>query len=108
MRKNIPVSPRRNPKNRAKSKNEREEKPSNESIEERDDGIYIVRKITGATSNKSYRCPGCDQVIPTATPHTVAWLEEDVDSRRHWHSVCWKNKDNRKPRILKSKSAPRY
>ena len=110
MRKNVAVSPRRNhPKKRVKVKSdEREITSSNESIEEHPDGIYVVRRITGSTSNKPYRCPGCDQMIPTATPHTVAWLEEDVDSRRHWHSVCWSKRDTRKPKILKSKNAPKY
>ena len=87
---------------------EREITSSNESIEEHPDGIYVVRRITGSTSNKTYRCPGCDQMIPTATPHTVDWLEEDVDSRRHWHSVCWSKRDTRKPKILKSKNATKY
>ena len=45
---------------------ERELATSNESIEEHDDGIYVVRKISGSSSNKPYRCPGCDQVIPMA------------------------------------------
>ena len=110
MRKNDAVSPRRNhPKKRAKpAQDERELTSSNQEIEEHEDGIYVVRRITGSTSNKPYRCPGCDQEIPTATPHTVAWLEEDIDSRRHWHSICWNKRKDRKPRILKSKSAPRY
>ena len=51
---------------------------SSEVIEEDDDGIFVVRKISGSTSNKPYRCPGCDQIIPMATPHTVAWLEHDA------------------------------
>lgn len=113
MRNNRRVSPRRNHPKKSKQRNkpaleERELTSSNQEIEEHEDGIYVVRRITGSTSTKPYRCPGCDQEIPTATPHTVAWLEEDVDSRRHWHSVCWNKRKDRKPRILKSKSAPRY
>jgi hypothetical protein len=106
------VSPRRNhPKRSSRPKQNEEERDislSSESIEEHSEGIYRVRKITGSTSTKAYRCPGCDQLIPTATPHTVAWLEDDVESRRHWHTVCWTKRNDRKPRILKSKTAPRY
>ncbi len=40
--------------------------------ESRDDGgAWKVRTVGGG--DKSYRCPGCDQIIPPGTPHTVAW-----------------------------------
>ena len=81
---------------------------SSESIEEADDGIFVVRKISGSTSNKPYRCPGCDQVIPMATPHTVAWQEHDQDGRRHWHNMCWSKRNLRKPKIERTRNAPRY
>jgi len=77
-------------------------------IEEHGDGIYVVRKITGSSSNKPYRCPGCDQVIPMATPHTVAWLDGDEDNRRHWHNACWTKRNNRGPRTERTRNAPRY
>jgi len=80
---------------------------SSEVIEE-DDGIFVVRKISGSTSNKPYRCPGCDQVIPMATPHTVAWLEHDQEGRRHWHNICWSKRNMRKPKIERTRNAPRY
>jgi len=108
------VSPRRNhpKKSQKRGGNAEEERDislsSGEMIEEHSEGIYRVRRITGSTSTKPYRCPGCDQLIPTATPHTVAWLEEDVESRRHWHTVCWTKRNDRKPRTLKSKGGPRY
>ena len=97
MRKNYVMSPRRNHpkgKNGARKSNDedREINTSHESLEEHADGIYLVRKITGSSSNKPYRCPGCDQMIPMATPHTVAWLEYDVETRRHWHNACWAKK----------------
>ena len=67
------MSPRRNyPKGKRPQDPEREINTSNESTEEHSDGTYIVRKLTGSSSNKPYRCPGCDQVIPMATPHIVA------------------------------------
>ena len=87
---------------------ERELATSNESIEEHDDGIYVVRKISGSSSNKPYRCPGCDQVIPMATPHTVAWLEHDQSGRRHWHNICWSKRNLRKPKVERTRNAPRY
>ena len=61
------------------------------------DGEWIVQSITGSTSVKSYRCPGCDMEIKPATPHIVAWPIDAVDDRRHWHSVCWTKKDHRRP-----------
>ena len=79
-----------------------------QSVEEHSDGFYQVRRITGSSSTKPYRCPGCDQLIPTATPHVVAWPEEDIESRRHWHTPCWKKKDQRKPRIERTRNAPKF
>ena len=100
--------PKRNRGRAAPSDLEREITTSNESIDEHDDGIFIVRKISGSTSNKPYRCPGCDQVIPMATPHTVAWLEHDQSGRRHWHNICWSKRNLRKPKVERTRNAPRY
>ena len=112
------MSPRRNHPKRGKGANrgpagsgaeeERDIALSFSTVEEHDEGIFTVRKITGSTSNKPYRCPGCDQLIPTATPHIVAWPHDDVESRRHWHTACWQKKDHRKPRIERSRNAPRF
>ena len=106
------MSPRRNhPKGRRARNSQSEENEggtSFQTVEEHHEGIYTVRKITGSSSSKPYRCPGCDQLIPTATPHIVAWIDDDLDSRRHWHSACWTKKDQRKPRTERSRNAPRY
>lgn len=103
------MSPRRNyPKKRRPGTPEREISTSNQSFEEHDDGDYIVRKITGSSSTKPYRCPGCDQMIPMATPHTVAWLDGDEDGRRHWHNACWAKKGHRRPNTERTRNAPRY
>ncbi|MEO8107611.1 MAG: hypothetical protein ABI720_09845 [Actinomycetes bacterium] len=64
---------------------------------------WVVRPIRGSSSTKSYRCPGCDQLIPPATPHTVVWPEtaivgDGAESRRHWHTTCWNARDRRGPR----------
>lgn len=103
------MSPRRNyPKGRKPKSEERDITTSGETIEEHQEGIFRVRRITGSQSTKPYRCPGCDQLIPMATPHTVAWSEDDLDSRRHWHNACWNKRADRTPRIERTRNAPRY
>lgn len=79
-------------------------------VEEHPDGDWVVQQITGSTSTKDYRCPGCDQLIPPATPHVVAWPLDrgGEEQRRHWHTPCWSSRDRRGPRILRGRSAPTY
>jgi len=101
------VSPRKHrraPNGASGDEGERELNPSNETIE---DG-YRVRRITGSSSSKVYRCPGCDQEIRMGTPHVVAWVEEDAETRRHWHTPCWESRNRRAPRIERTRNAPRY
>jgi hypothetical protein len=69
---------------------------------ERTSGGWTVRSVTGAATEKSYRCPGCDQLITPGTPHVVAWPDEfdgplvsGPDERRHWHTPCWGARDRR-------------
>jgi len=71
-------------------------------VEEHPDGAWIVRAVTGASSAKAYRCPGCDQEVRAGTPHVVAWPADgalggfgDVADRRHWHTPCWRARDRR-------------
>jgi hypothetical protein len=98
------MSPRRNyPKNRKSGggsgdAEHREINPSNQSFVEDEDGLWVVRQLTGSAANKPYRCPGCDQLIPMATPHTVAWRDGEEDLRRHWHNVCWSKRHHRRPK----------
>ena len=68
------------------------------------DGEWHVRTVSGAAATKSYRCPGCDQLIPPATPHVVVWPGDDllgpdsaVGARRHWHRSCWQARGRRRP-----------
>ena len=63
------------------------------------DGDWVVRLVPGASSDKAYRCPGCDQEIPAGTPHLVAWpaLTPGLDMRRHWHRPCWRRRLARRP-----------
>ena len=43
---------------------------------------YVVRRITGSASRKTYTCPGCRGPIRPATPHVVAWpVLADAPSR---------------------------
>lgn len=64
------------------------------------DGDWLVRAISGAQAQKTYRCPGCDHEIRPGTPHVVAWPAEDtgtVEERRHWHQTCWESRGRRGP-----------
>jgi hypothetical protein len=98
------MSPRRNyPKNRKSGGGSggddyREINPSNQSFEDAEDGLWVVRQLTGSGATKLYRCPGCDQLIPMATPHTVAWRDGEEDLRRHWHNICWSKRLHRRPK----------
>ncbi|QHY98181.1 hypothetical protein SSPS47_24000 [Streptomyces sp. S4.7] len=71
---------------------------------------WAVRQVAGANAvGKRYRCPGCDQEIPSGVPHVVAWPEYGgVDDRRHWHKACWNAKDRRTSRVQRSRNAPKF
>ncbi|MFF9572509.1 ATP/GTP-binding protein [Streptomyces sp. NPDC014685] len=71
---------------------------------------WSVRPVSGASAvGKHYRCPGCDQEIPSGVPHLVAWSEyAGIDDRRHWHKACWNAKDRRTTQVQRSRNAPRY
>ena len=74
---------------------------SSRQVEAHPDGDWIVQRTSGFAATKPYRCPGCDQLIPPATPHVVAYPAEDpsgLESRRHWHTPCWSARDRRAPR----------
>lgn len=68
------------------------------SGEQRSEGRFIVRTVSGANAMKVYRCPGCFQPISPGTPHLVVWPAEPalarpgtVEERRHWHTGCWRS-----------------
>jgi hypothetical protein len=80
-----------------------------ETVEEAADGDWVVRRITGAATGKTYRCPGCDHEIRPGTPHVVTWpaypRDSDLepwdttsaaDRRRHWHATCWRARGRRR------------
>src|SRR5690554_1161130 len=63
-------------------------------LEDRSDGAWYVRDVVG--SGKTYRCPGCDQLIAAQSLHVVVWAQDGLfgpdaalDDRRHWHTSCW-------------------
>jgi hypothetical protein len=68
---------------------------------------WVVRSLAGAPG-RSYRCPGCDQELPSSLPHVVAWPEGREDDRRHWHTACWAARDRRGVKVQRSRNAPRY
>lgn len=83
--------------------------PRRETVEEAPDGDWVVRSLTGTASTKPYRCPGCDQEIRPTTPHVVSWpayprdsdldpwdTESAADQRRHWHAICWRERNRRR------------
>ena len=51
---------------------------------------WFSRPIAGHAATKVYRCPFCDHEVPVGQPHTVAWPDDDVEGRRHWHTACWR------------------
>jgi len=71
-------------------------------VETWDGTDWQVRRVSGSAATKPYRCPGCDHVIPMATPHVVVWPSEPslfagsgLEERRHWHSGCWRARGRR-------------
>jgi hypothetical protein len=70
-----------------------------ETVEEWPDGDWVVRRVTGASAQKAYRCPGCDQEIYPGVAHLVVWPQyAGADDRRHWHAVCWEKRMHRRRR----------
>lgn len=70
--------------------------------EEGPDGSWTVQRVGG--SERTYRCPGCDQEILPGTPHVVAWAADGLfgadaalADRRHWHGACWSARSRRGP-----------
>lgn len=71
------------------------------SSEDAADGSWTVQSVTG--SDKTFRCPGCQQVIAGGTAHVVAWASDGLlgpqaalEDRRHWHRSCWGARDRRR------------
>lgn len=61
---------------------------------------WAARQVRPSSTGRVYRCPGCQGEVGADTPHTVAWPAEtmnQVDNRRHWHTVCWAARERRRP-----------
>jgi hypothetical protein len=65
------------------------------------DGDWTVQHVRG--SDKTYRCPGCQQEIPPGLAHVVTWQadgllgrEAALADRRHWHPACWSARARRR------------
>ena len=41
---------------------------------------WIVRRLTGQTSERTYTCPGCTHEIRPGTPHVVVWPDDALGS----------------------------
>lgn len=72
------------------------------SVESAVDGQWTVQRVGG--SDRTFRCPGCDQLIAPGTAHLVAWPadgmfgeEHALGERRHWHTSCWQARHRRRP-----------
>lgn len=53
---------------------------------------FDVRRLS---SDKPYRCPGCDLEVRTGVWHLVVIPQDAADERRHWHEGCWRIELNR-------------
>jgi len=51
-----------------------------------------VRRVS---SEKPYRCPGCDLEVRPRVWHFVVVPQDAPDERRHWHEGCWRTELNR-------------
>ncbi|MEI8056320.1 MAG: ATP/GTP-binding protein [Actinomycetes bacterium] len=83
---------------------------AHQEVEEHGDGDWNVRRVTGASATKDYRCPGCDQEIRSGTPHVVAWPADQPageEYRRHWHTPCWNARGRRAPNTARGRG-PAY
>ena len=53
---------------------------------------FDVRRVS---SEKPYRCPGCELEIRPGLWHLVVVPQDAPDERRHWHEGCWRIELNR-------------
>lgn len=62
--------------------------------------VWAVRQVGPAATGRVYRCPGCQHEVGADVAHTVVWPVDgmqQVDNRRHWHTVCWSARERRRP-----------
>lgn len=51
---------------------------------------WVVQRVPAYQAHKPYRCPQCHNAVQAGQGHVVAWPDERVDDRRHWHLHCWR------------------
>ncbi len=51
---------------------------------------HQVARVPSFRADKEYLCPGCGNTIAPRVGHVVAWPDDLVDLRRHWHLHCWR------------------
>ena len=56
-------------------------------------------RVQTSLAKKRYVCPYCNGAIEVGVRHVVAYPDEALDDRRHFHTPCWskKSKGSRKP-----------
>ncbi len=47
--------------------------------------------VAGTRARKRYVCPSCTNPIEVGEAHVVAWPDDRVDHRDHWHTHCWRH-----------------
>lgn len=65
--------------------------------QERRGYTWKVQHIPSQKAVKIYICPGCTAPIDVGIAHVVTWRvdglmgeQDGLNSRRHWHSHCWR------------------
>ena len=58
---------------------------------------WTVQAIPASSALKPYACPGCAVGIAEGVAHVVVWPADGalsdagaLESRRHWHTHCWR------------------
>jgi len=69
------------------SASQKPDRPTSNAPDWAHSGGHEVRTVS---SEKVYRCPGCDHEIRPLLAHLVVVPADDPGSRRHWHTECWR------------------
>lgn len=56
-----------------------------------------ARVVQPFEAQKTYLCPGCNQVVHSGTRHVVVVPVGAADLRRHWHAGCFEARHRRGP-----------
>ncbi|MEU4040320.1 ATP/GTP-binding protein [Streptomyces collinus] len=80
-------------------------KEGQESSEVWNGEAWTVRHAaSGGAEGQMYRCPGCDQALPSGVSRVVAWPSNSaVQERRHWHKACWNARNRSSARVSRTR-----